>query len=92
MNWDEAVAKMKAGYAVRRASESIAKIIDPGRPDLSGGMEHARVVETGKEGCRLMHAWTVDERPVLVFMGSGSKCLFVPDDEDRGATDWEIEK
>ena len=34
---------------------------------------------------------TVDETPALVFMGSGSKCMFVPEDDDRNASDWEIE-
>lgn len=97
MNWNEAVSMMKAGHAVRRASESWTKIIDPGRPDLQDehwrdGIEHAPVIESGQEGCKLMHAWTVDEKPVQVFMGSSSKCLFVPDDEHRSATDWEIER
>ncbi len=90
MNWSDAIELMRAGHAVRRKSESYARVIDPGRPDLQG-IEHAPIIESGQEGCRLMHAWTVDEKPALVFMGSGSKCLFVPDDVDRAAIDWEIE-
>lgn len=96
MNWPQAVEAMKAGHAVRRASESVRRLIDPGTPELQGehwrdGLEHAPVWESGQEGCRLMHAWTVEEKPALVFMGSSSKCLFVPEDEHRNATDWEIE-
>ncbi len=79
MNWPEAVEAMRAGHAVRRKSESLVKVRDDD------------IRETGQEGSRLMHAWTADEKPALVFMGSSSKCLFVPDDEDRGATDWVIE-
>ena len=66
------------------------RVIDLGEPALAGD-EFVPIMESGQEGCRLMHAWTVDEKPVLVFMGSSSKCLFVPDDEHRAATDWELE-
>lgn len=97
MNWHQAVQLMKLGHAVRRTSDCTVRVIDPGNPELQGehwrdGIEHAPIVESGQEGCKLMHAWTVDEKPVQVFMGSSSKCLFVPDDEHRDATDWEIEK
>jgi hypothetical protein len=97
MNWRDAVEIMKLGHPVRRASEAVTRVIDPGCPDMQGehwrdGIEYAPILESGQEGCRLMHAWTVDEKPVMVFMGSSSKCLFVPDDEHRTATDWEIEK
>ncbi len=96
MNGGEAVETMRAGHAVRRRSESWTKVLHAGNPELQGehwrdGIEHAPVIESGQEGCRLMHAWTVDEKPALVFMGSSSKCLFVPEDEHRNATDWEIE-
>lgn len=79
MDWNSAVASMRDGHSVRRKSEAY-------RRQLSDD-----VVETGREGCRLMHAWTADETPALVFMGSLSRQLFVPDDEDRSATDWEID-
>ncbi|MES1979602.1 MAG: hypothetical protein V4451_16290 [Pseudomonadota bacterium] len=96
MNWNDAVLVMREGHSVRRLSEMHMTVLDAGNPELQGdrwqdGIEHAPIFESGQEGCKLMHAWTVDEKPVLVFMGSGSKCLFVPDDEDRGATDWVIE-
>jgi hypothetical protein len=91
MNWNEAMEAMREGHAVRRASEKRQKTIDPGDAE-AGGMAGAAIVESGQEGCRLMHAWTADEKPAMIFMGSMSKCLFVPDDEHRGATDWEIER
>lgn len=90
MNWNQAVELMKLGNAVRRKSESVLTLIDAGGEN--DDMDDAPIYESGQEGCRLMHAWTVDEKPALVFMGSGSKCLFVPEDEHRNATDWEIEK
>ncbi|MES2910600.1 MAG: hypothetical protein V4718_04380 [Pseudomonadota bacterium] len=72
-------------------------VLDPGNPEMQGedwrdGGEHAAILESGQEGCKLMHAWTADEKPALVFMGSSSKCLFVPDDEHRAAVDWVIEE
>jgi hypothetical protein len=85
MNWQEAVECMRAGASVRRKSEMWRKVIEQG-DDLSPG-----IVETGQEGCILAHAWTDDERPVLVFRGTESKQLFVPEDEHRSATDWVIE-
>lgn len=96
MNWDQAVVAMMSGHAVRRLSESWVKVTAPGNPELQGehwrdGIEHAAIIESGQEGCKLMHAWTLDEKPVQVFMGSSSKCLFVPDAEHRLATDWMID-
>ena len=95
MNWTEAVAAMREGHVVRRKSEIWVKTIDAGQPELQGdhwrdGVEHAPIFESGQEGMRLMHAWTPDETAVLVFMGADSKCLCVPDDEHRSATDWII--
>jgi hypothetical protein len=87
MNWRDAVEVMKLGHAVRMASESRRTLIQPA--DDNGNIP---IYESGLEGCRLMHAWTADEKPALVFMGSMSKCLFVPEHEHRVATDWEIEK
>lgn len=85
MSWPEAVEAMRRGAVVRRKSESTVKLI--GHTD-----EDVPIFEGGEEACRLMHAWTDDERPALVFMGAGSKCLFVPDAEHRMATDWIIVK
>jgi hypothetical protein len=95
MNWAQAVARMREGFTVNRQSEMCTRVIDPGRPDLQGehwrdGLEHAPIVESGQEGARLMHAWTADDKPALVFMGADSKCLFVPDSEHRSANDWVI--
>lgn len=86
---------MRGGAIVRRKSETYRRVIDAGNPELQGehwrdGNEHAPVIETGQEGCYLMHAWTDEERPVRIFCGASSKCPFVPDDEHRGATDWII--
>jgi len=82
MNWREAVKAMRAGNAVRRISETYRKRIGE-----SGGVP---IFECGTEPCRLAAAWTDDERPVSIFQGTESKQLFVPDDEHRAATDWEI--
>ena len=96
MNWSKAVALAQEGFAMRRAADKVMRVLDPGSTDLQGehwrdGIDHAPILESGHEGFRVMHAWTVDEKPVTVFVGSGSKCLFVPDDEMRAATDWEVE-
>lgn len=90
MNWIQAVEVAKSGHCLRRLSESESRVIDHGDATI-GGIQGAPIIETGHEGFRLMHAWTADEQPVLIFMGRWSKCLFVPDDEDRNATDWAIE-
>lgn len=80
MNWAEAVAAMRAGHTVRRRSEMWRhQIADD-------------IFENGEEGMRLMHAWTADEAPALIFVGALSKVLFVPEDEHRSATDWEIDQ
>ncbi len=78
MNWLEAIEVMRSGANVQRRSEQTRKQISPG------------VWECGEEPCMLAHAWTVDERPVLVFRGADSGVLFVPDSDDREATDWVV--
>jgi hypothetical protein len=85
VNWTEAVECMRAGARVRLKSEMWRKVIDAG-DDMNPG-----IVECGMEGCILAHAWTDDEKPVLVFRGADSGQLFVPEDEHRTATDWVIE-
>ena len=80
MTWDEAVTVMRRGGIVRRVSESVRKLIDDG-----GGIP---IFEAGTEPCKLAHAWTVDEKPVQVYMGAWSKEMLMPCDEMRGATDW----
>lgn len=86
MTFVEAITTARQGYSLRRASEmtltNTGKVTPDGTP----------ILEAGQEGFRVMHAWTVDEVPVQIFVGSGSKCLFVPDDEMRTATDWVIEQ
>lgn len=84
MNWQKAVQAMRAGQTVVRRSEQYCRLID------SGEFGDLPVYETGREGYRLMHAWTVDEKPVQVFVGSVSRCLYVPGDEDLTANDWEV--
>ena len=76
MNWHEAVQAMRAGGIVRKQSEMWRKQLSD------------RISESGAEGCYLAHAWSADEKPALVFMGAISRCLFVPDDDDRKAMDW----
>ncbi len=78
MNWLAAVEAMRRGHRVRRRSEMWVRRIDD---DLD---------ETGIEACELMAGWTDDDKPVRVFIGRHSRWAFVPDDEDRAATDWEI--
>lgn len=82
MNWSEAVAAMKVGKPVQRASEQTRKLI--------GHSDGIPIYECGEEACMLAHAWTDDERPVMVFRGVGSGQLFVPESEHREATDWVI--
>lgn len=80
MNWTEAVAAMKTGKHVQRASEQTRNLI--------GSTDGVPIYECGEEACLLAHAWTDDERPVMVFRGAGSGQLFVPDSEHREANDW----
>ena len=96
MNWAGALMAMYKGDTVRRTSDKTAQAISPGRPDLQGedwrdGLEHAPVVDAGCEGCKLMHAWSADDTPTLVFIGADSRQPFIPSHEDRHATDWRIE-
>lgn len=78
MNWTDAVAAMLRGHTVRRTSESWRRTRDDGS------------IETGQEGMRIVHAWTPGETPTQVFTGADSRCLVVPDDEHRNATDWVV--
>lgn len=82
MTWDEAVAAMRAGKSVQRRSLVQRKLI--------GHSDGVPIYECGTEACRLAAAWSDDECPVRVFQGAGSKAMFVPDEDDRRATDWEI--
>lgn len=83
MNWDQALEKMRAGHPVNRRSQLWAR-----QSDLKQG--GTPVIETGTEACCLMHAWTHDNKPVQVFVGAKSKCLFVPDSDLLNATDWQV--
>jgi hypothetical protein len=94
MTWDQAVRAMRDGHIVRRKGEMWVRVIEEAREAEPDEDDHewsmAGIRETGQEGCYLAHAWTHDEKPVQVFMGASSKCLFVPDDEHRSARDWVI--
>lgn len=76
MNWTEAVAMMQEGFVMQRAGEQAFH-------------KDGQILERGEEPCMLAHAWTVDEKPVLVFCGAISRKLFVPGSEHTGALDWE---
>ena len=82
MNWIEAVEAMRTGKHVQRASESGRKLV--------GLRDGVPIYECGMEPCFLAHAWSDEQRPVLVFCGSGSKALFVPGGEHADATDWMV--
>ena len=94
LTWEQAVEAMHQGSIVRRASDCYLKLVEGRREMDPDEDEHewevAAVYESGQEGCYLAHAWTADEKPVKVFMGASSKCLFVPDGEHREATDWVV--
>lgn len=80
MNWDKAVDAMRAGHSVNRRSQLWARQSDG----------DATVIETGMEACRVMDAWSVDDKPVRIFVGSDSRCLFVPDSDMLTAADWQV--
>ena len=80
MTWEEAIDAMRQGAHVRRSSESTRTLMGH-----SGGVP---IYDCGTEACFLAYAWTDDGRPVRVFCGSGSKAMFVPDSDQRLATDW----
>lgn len=82
MNWNEAVSAMRLGKRVQRESER--------RHEPIGSICGLMVYESGQEPVMLAHAWTADERPVMVFRGAESGVLFVPDAEHRMADDWVI--
>ena len=81
MNWGAAVLAMRKGYVVRRRPH----VVETSEID---GM--TVVFRESDEGIRLMYAWTVDEKPTLIFMGAESKQFFIPSSEDQKATDWAI--
>lgn len=81
MNWTDAVACMACGEAVRRASEK--------KYDRIGHTDGVPIFDTGCEPVTLVAAWTVDDKPVYVYRGLHSRELFMPEDHDRAATDWE---
>jgi hypothetical protein len=82
MNWTEAVAAMKAGHHVHRASQQQRKLI--------GHSDGVPMYDCGTEATRLAAAWTEEGKPVMVFQGASSKAMFAPEDDDMAATDWEI--
>lgn len=82
MNWSDAIEAMKRGHQVRRVSEQYRRPF--------GGADGVPIFECGEEPAMLAHAWTYDERPVMVFRGAMSGALFVPDSDHREATDWEV--
>jgi hypothetical protein len=81
MNWPEAIEAMKAGKHVRRKVDAVH-----GERWVNG----VKVRYFGEEAMCLRAAWTVDNRPVMVFAGAESRCLFVPEARHIEATDWEI--
>ena len=83
MNWTQALEKMFAGHTVNRRSQLWARQSDR----KHNGMP---VIETGMEACRLMYAWTHDNKPVQVFVGAQSGMLFVPDSDLLNAEDWQV--
>ena len=82
MNWSDAIAAMRAGAHVQRASETGRKLI--------GQSDGVPIYECGEEPCFLAHAWTDDDRTVRVFCGSASKVLFVPEADHFAANDWMV--
>jgi hypothetical protein len=81
VNWADAIEAMRAGKHVRRRADA-----EPHDRWVNG----ARVVYSGEEAMCLRAAWTVDGEPVLVFSGSESRGLFVPEAHHIEATDWEV--
>lgn len=81
MNWTAALEAMRKGKHIQRTSQQGRKLIGH-----SGGLP---IYECG-EATRLAYAWTHDNKPVLVFQGTESKVLFVPETDDRNANDWEV--
>jgi hypothetical protein len=83
MNWDDAVKAMYRGSSVRRVSQT--------RRSLAGHDSNGfRVYDVGTEPACLRAAWTHRDEPVRVFRGALSGCDWIPTEEDRTATDWEI--
>lgn len=98
LTWLQAVDAAQRGHVLRRRSDMWTRVLQAGNPSLqdegghwSDDLAHAPVIESGQEGFRLVAAWTHDNKPVTVFQGAGSKCLFVPDSDHLAATDWVIE-
>jgi hypothetical protein len=83
VNWTDAVARMKAGHVVRRASQPDKWL---GNDTKTG----AALFVTDAEPIMLAAAWTQEDTPAFVFRGLWSRELFVPDDDNRNAADWEI--
>lgn len=79
MNWTDAVAAMRQGVTLRRSSEIFMREVA------------SDVYETGEEGATLLHAWSVDNFTVCVFIGSSSRAPFIPSPIHLNALDWEIQ-
>lgn len=84
MNWTDATTAMRAGHAVVRQSQQRRELVGAAPNGLP-------IYDCGTESMRLAAAWTDENQPVRVYQGTGSKALFVPDDDDMRATDWVIE-
>lgn len=83
MNWSQAVAAMLRGHNVVRASEQKRQLVGTAPDGLP-------IYDCGTEPRCVAAAWTTDDRPVMVFQGAETRTLFIPEDEERSATDWEI--
>jgi hypothetical protein len=91
LNWQQAVEAMRAGRYVRQASQMYLRCIEPtseGDDEDGHPWSAAGIYESGQEGYYLAHAWSHDDKPVLVFMGASSKMPFVPEGDHFEATDW----
>jgi hypothetical protein len=81
MDWLSAVALMRKGKHVCRASQQKKTLI-------GHTPNNTPIYDCGTESIFLAAAWTVDNQAVFVFMGSESKTMFLPMDHHTEATDW----
>ena len=83
MDWQEAVAAMRVGYAVRRVAWRAFR-----EGEVVEYQGEIPIVERGVEPVTLVAAWSGDDKPVSVFRGAWSRVDCIPEDDWREATDW----
>lgn len=80
MNWEGAVGLMRKGARVHRTSQQARRLLYY--------VGETPVYSYGRGAIALMAAWSLDDRPVQVFIYADARVAYMPEDEDMQAQDW----